>query len=138
MNEKIQKTNAEWRANLTEEQYHVTREKGTEMPFSGEYWNNHEAGMYKCVNCGQELFKSDNKFDSGTGWPSFDQPAQDSKVEMKVDDSHGMARTEVICSNCGAHLGHVFEDGPKETTCKRFCINSASLKFNKKDGEPQG
>ncbi len=129
--EKITKSHTEWRAQLTEEQYHVTREKGTEAPFTGEFWNNHEKGMYKCSNCGLELFKSDNKFDSGSGWPSFDRPLDNANVEKKVDDSHGMERTEVICKRCGAHLGHVFPDGPRETTCERFCINSASLKFDK-------
>ena len=125
----VNKSNEEWRAQLTEQQYHVTRENGTEAPFTGEYLNNHEKGKYMCVNCGHTLFDSKNKFDSGTGWPSFDQPSQKKGVERRVDDSHGIERTEVICSNCGAHLGHVFADGPRETTCERFCINSAALKF---------
>ena len=118
--------------NLTPEQLEVVRDQGTEMPFTGKYWDNHEKGMYKCVNCGAILFSSDTKFESGSGWPSFDKPENLEAVELTTDTSHGMARTEVHCKNCGAHLGHVFDDGPKETTGKRFCINSCSLDFEDK------
>lgn len=117
-----------WKKNLTPEQYRVLREKGTEMPFTGDYVDNHEKGMYKCAGCGEVLFSSDTKFDSGTGWPSFDKPENNEKVELIADDSHGMRRTEVVCKKCGGHLGHVFDDGPTETG-KRFCINSCSLDF---------
>jgi peptide-methionine (R)-S-oxide reductase len=125
------KPNSYWKDKLTPEQYHITREKGTEMPFTGKFWNNHETGMYQCVACGQELFSSDTKFDSGSGWPSFDNPVNKEHIELKEDDSHGMIRTEVLCKNCGAHLGHLFEDGPKETTGLRYCINSCALDFKK-------
>ncbi|MFX1478749.1 MAG: peptide-methionine (R)-S-oxide reductase MsrB [Promethearchaeota archaeon] len=118
----------EWRKKLTKEQYHVLREKGTEPAFTGKYWNHHEKGTYKCAACGAPLFSSDKKFDSGTGWPSFDQPIEDSMVTEEEDRSYGMKRTEVLCSNCGGHLGHVFDDGPKTTGC-RYCINSISLDF---------
>lgn len=116
---------------MDEMTYHVTQEKGTEPAFSGKYWDEHADGSYHCAVCGQKLFESDAKFDSGTGWPSFDQAIPGS-IEYKTDDSHGMQRTEVVCSKCGAHLGHLFDDGPKETTGKRFCINSCALKLNKK------
>ena len=118
---------------LTEEEYHVTQEKGTEPPFENAYWNNKEKGMYRCKVCGESLFSSDKKYDSGTGWPSFDAPIDEKNVHMNEDSSHGMTRTEVVCKKCGAHLGHVFPDGPKETTCNRFCINSASLEFEKEE-----
>ncbi len=118
---------------LPPELYHVAREKGTEAPFTGKYVDNHEKGMYMCAVCGQELFSSDTKFDSGTGWPSFTEPANLEHVELREDTDHGMVRTEVVCKNCGAHLGHVFDDGPQEAGGKRYCINSVCLDF--KEGE---
>lgn len=121
--------NEELKGKLTLEEYRITQEKGTEAPFSGKYWNEHGSGTYRCKVCGAELFASDNKFDSGTGWPSFDR-AIPGAVKRIIDTSHGMTRTEIVCANCGAHLGHVFEDGPKETTCERFCVNSASLNLS--------
>jgi len=124
---------------LSPELYKVARQKGTEMPFSGKYVNNHDKGMYKCAICGTQLFASDAKFDSGTGWPSFTDPVNLEKVELREDNDHGMHRTEVICKTCGAHLGHVFDDGPMDAKTgqpqKRFCINSVCLKFENEKGE---
>lgn len=117
---------------LSKELYEVARKKGTEVPFSGKYLSSHEKGMYKCAICGNELFSSDTKFDSGTGWPSFTEPANRENVELKLDYSHGMVRTEVLCKKCKAHLGHVFDDGPRNRGGKRYCINSVCLEFNKK------
>ena len=128
MAEKIAKTDAEWRAELSPEQYHVLREKGTERAFSGEHWNTKTPGVYLCAACGQELFDSASKFDSGCGWPSFTAPIEESKVDEHSDRSHGMTRVEVTCSRCGGHLGHVFNDGPRPSGM-RYCINSASIKL---------
>lgn len=128
MSDKITKTDAEWRRELTPLQYAVLREKATERPFSGEYEPEHKPGSYVCAGCGQVLFDSDTKFDSGCGWPSFSRPAVDSHVAEETDNSHGMTRTEVLCSKCSGHLGHVFDDGPGPGGL-RYCINSASLKL---------
>ena len=124
----MKKNEEEWKKKLKKEQYFVLRKKGTELPFSGIYWDHHEKGIYKCAGCGAELFSSETKFDSGTGWPSFYDVLDKDKIELKTDTSHGMIRTEVLCKNCGGHLGHMFEDGPKPTQC-RYCLNSVSLNF---------
>jgi peptide-methionine (R)-S-oxide reductase len=121
-----------WKEKLTPEQFHIMREQGTEAPFTGKYVDNHETGMYECAACGQPLFASDTKFESGSGWPSFDQPVNREHVELVEDNSNFMQRIEVKCKNCGAHLGHVFPDGPKETTGERYCINSCALEFRKR------
>jgi len=125
---KVVKTEAEWRAQLDPEQYHVLREKGTERPFSGEYDHSFEPGTYHCAGCGAELFASDAKYDSGCGWPAFYEPASEEALEAETDSSYGMVRTEVMCASCGGHLGHVFPDGPRPTGL-RYCINSAALKL---------
>jgi len=129
--EETVKAEEEWKKELTPEQYHVLREKGTEPPFTGKYWDAHERGIYKCAACGQELFTSEAKFESGTGWPSFYEPTRKESVQVREDNSHGMKRIEVVCNRCGSHLGHVFDDGPNPTGL-RYCINSCALDFEKK------
>jgi len=131
MKEKVKKTTEDWKKALTPEQFHVAREKGTERAFTGEYYNSKEPGIYRCVCCGNELFSSENKYDSGSGWPSFWAPLSEEGIKTEIDRSFGMERVEVLCSRCDAHLGHLFEDGPKPTGL-RYCINSVSLKHEKK------
>lgn len=135
MSENVELTDAEWRERLTPEQYHVLREAGTERAFTGQYDKHYEAGEYMCAGCGTVLFESDAKYNSGCGWPAFTRPAGGDTVEERSDTSHGMIRTEVLCAKCGGHLGHVFPDGPPDQGGMRYCINSASLDFETKDGE---
>jgi peptide-methionine (R)-S-oxide reductase len=129
--QRVQKSEQEWREELSPERFHIMREQGTEPPFTGAYTYEKSDGMYRCGACGAELFSSDSKFDSGTGWPSFTEPAVAENVELRPDHSHGMVRTEVVCANCGGHLGHVFDDGPGPDG-KRFCINSCALDLDKR------
>jgi len=135
MSDAINKSEEEWRQTLTPEQYQVLRQKGTERPFTGEYWDNHAPGIYRCAGCSVELFRSDEKYDSGSGWPSFTAPVSPESVKSETDRTHGMVRTEALCARCGGHLGHVFDDGPRPTN-QRYCINSASLKFDKGSSRP--
>jgi peptide-methionine (R)-S-oxide reductase len=133
MNDKVQKTDAEWREELTPEQYHILREKGTERAFSGQYYATKTPGIYRCAGCGNELFSSETKYDSGSGWPSFYAPIGPDRIATASDRSHGLTRTEVLCARCGGHLGHVFDDGPRPTGL-RYCMNSAALEL--KPSEP--
>lgn len=132
MTKKVTKTDEEWHATLTPEQYRVARKKGTERPFTGEFYDSKDKGIYKCAACGNELFSSEAKFDSGCGWPSFTAPAAEDNVRIEIDNSFGMERTEVLCSSCDSHLGHVFDDGPQPTNL-RYCINSVVLSLEKKE-----
>ncbi len=132
MNDYKNKPDSYWKEKLTPEEYHILREKGTEQPFTGKYYLNQDTGIYECGACGQPLFSSDAKFDAACGWPSFDDPMSKETVALRDDFSHGTHRVEVICKNCGSHLGHVFDDGPTDTTGKRYCINSTAINFKPK------